>query len=282
MQITHVIRGEEWVSSTPKHILLYEALDWAAPQMAHLPLIMGPDGGKLSKRNAEKMGIPVSVRQYREAGYEPEALINFLAFLGWNPGSEEEVFSLGELADIFSIARLGGSPTHFSIKKLRWFNQQHLRRLRREDLLRRVRPFLKKRSLEAPDDYVLRVCDLVGERLVLAEDLSKDYCYLFEDPLTYDPQGVRRRWKADSAQLVAAYADRLVEVDPFGEDAVESALRQLATDEGVGAGRVIHPTRLALSGATAGPSLFGMVALLGKATCVRRLRQAACTLGAQA
>ena len=135
MQVTHVIRGEEWLSSTPKHILLYQFLGWTPPTMAHLPLILSPTGGKLSKRNAEKIGIPVSVRQYREAGYEPEALLNFLAFLGWNPGAEQEIFTLEGLVEAFSIDRVGSAGVQFNLDKLRWFNQQHLRRLSLDELL---------------------------------------------------------------------------------------------------------------------------------------------------
>ena len=279
MEITHVIRGEEWLSSTPKHILLYQFLGWTPPTMAHLPLILSPTGGKLSKRNAEKMGIPVSVRQYREAGYEPEALLNFLAFLGWNPGTEEEVFSLDGLVEAFSIDRVGSAGVQFNLDKLRWFNQQHLRRLSLDDLLARVRPHLQAHGLDADGDYLRQVGALLHDRLTLAEDLPWLYAFFFDDPTEYDEKGVKKRWKDDSAALLTAYADRLEQADPFSEETTEAILRALAEEHEAGAGRIIHPTRLAVSGTTVGPSLFGMLAVLGRETCVRRLRRAVEVLG---
>ena len=274
MNITHVIRGEEWLPSTPKHILLYEAFGWVPPTMAHLPLIMSPTGGKLSKRNAEKQGIPVLVRAYRELGYEPEAVINFLALLGWNPGTEEEVFGLADLVDAFTLDRVGTSGAQFSLDKLRWFNQQHLRRLAAEDLLARVRFHIHAHRIVVSDAYLMRVLDLVRERIVLAESVVTEYGYFFTDPSEYDEKGVRKRWKDESAELLTAYADRLQLLDPFDEEALEGSLRTLAGEQEVGAGRIIHPVRLATSGTTFGPSLFGMLAVLGRDVCVRRLRRA--------
>lgn len=278
MEITHVIRGEEWLSSTPKHILLYEALGWTPPVMAHLPLILSPGGGKLSKRHAERQGIPVSVRQYRDAGYEPESLVNFLAFLGWNPGTDEEVLSLEELVQAFTLERVGTSGARFSLEKLNWFNQQHLRRMQPRELILRLRPALERRGLAASDEYVLRVVALVGERIHLADELATTYTYFFTDPESYDEKGVRRRWKADSPHLVATYARSLATVEPFSEADLEAALRAITAEEGVGAGRLIHPVRLAVSGTTAGPSLFGMLEVLGRNTCVRRLERALATI----
>ncbi len=279
MEITHVIRGEEWLSSTPKHILLYQFLGWTPPTMAHLPLILSPTGGKLSKRNAEKMGIPVSVRQYREAGYEPEALLNFLAFLGWNPGTEEEVFTLEGLVEAFSIDRVGSAGVQFNLDKLRWFNQQHLRRLSADDLLARVRLHLQDHSYAADAAYLRRVTDLLHDRMTLADDLATTYRFFFEDPTEYDEKGVKKRWKEDSTALLTAYADRLEQADPFSEETAEAILRALAEENQAGAGRIIHPTRLAVSGTTAGPSLFAMMDVLGRETCVRRLRRAVEVLG---
>ncbi len=279
MGISHVIRGEEWLPSTPKHILLYRYLGWAPPQMAHLPLIMSPTGGKLSKRNADKMGIPISVYQYREEGYEPEAVINFLAFLGWNPGTEQEVFTLDGLVEAFSVDRIGSSGVQFNIDKLRWFNQQHLRLLPLDELMRRVRPLLKAQGYEIDDAYLQQMITLLQDRITLAEDLATGFPYFFKDPDAYDERGVKKRWKADSATLVAAYADRLEAAETFTEASSEALLRALAEEHEAGAGRIIHPTRLAVSGVTVGPSLFGMLVVLGRETCVRRLRRAADVLG---
>ena len=279
MRITHVIRGEEWLPSTPKHILMYRAFGWEPPKMAHLPLILSPTGGKLSKRNADKMGIPVSVRQYREEGYEPEALINFLAFLGWNPGDEREIFRLPELVEAFSIERVGSSGVQFNLDKLRWYNEQYLRMMTPDELVEKARPYLAEAGITADEAYLRRVAELMRERISFAKDLATEARYFFEDPTEYDPKGVKKRWKADSADLVAAYADRLEALDTFDEASVEAALRALAEEKGVGAGRIIHPVRLALSGVTFGPSLFAMMEVLGKETCLRRLRRAVEVLG---
>ncbi len=279
MQVTHVIRGEEWLPSTPKHVLLYECFGWTAPAMAHLPLIHSPSGGKLSKRNAEEMGIPVSVRQYREEGYEPEALLNFLAFLGWNPGTEQEVFTLDALVEAFSLDRVGSSGVQFNLDKLRWYNQQHLRALSPGDLLARAAPHLRALGFDADAAYLRRVAALMQDRIAFASDLATSCDFFFEDPTAYDAQGLKKRWKDDSAALLAAYADRLEQADAFDEASAEAVLRTLAEEKGVGAGRIIHPTRLALSGMTFGPGLFEMMAVLGRATCVRRLRRAVEVLG---
>ncbi len=280
MQISHVIRGDEWVPSTPKHILLYEALRWKPPAMAHLPLIMSPTGGKLSKRSAERQGIPINVRDYRMNGFEPQAVINFLALLGWNPGSEEEVFNLGELEQKFSIERVGSASAKFDLKKLNWFNAQHLRHLETNDLVNRVRPFLEERQIEISSEHYLRdVCDLIRDRLEHAKDLSHRFEYCFSDPKTFDEVGVRKRWKSDAPQLVSEYADRLESIQSFNEEVLEVELRSLAEKYSIGAGRIIHPVRLAVSGTTSGPGLFALLHVLGRQTCVRRLRYAVDTIG---
>ncbi len=279
MGVTHVIRGEEWLPSTPKHLLLYRAFGWTPPQMAHLPLILSPSGGKLSKRNAEQMGIPVSVRQYREAGYEPEALVNFLAFLGWNPGDEREVMSLEELIEAFSLERVGSAGVQFNLDKLRWYNEQHLRRMSLDELVARVRPYLEEAGIVTEEAYLRRVVALMRERISFVRDLPDAAGYFFRDPESYDEVGVRKRWKEDAAALVAAYADRLEALDGFDAATAEAALRSLAEERGVGAGRIIHPTRLALSGVTFGPGLFEMMEVLGRETCVRRMRRAVAVLG---
>lgn len=279
MGITHVIRGEEWLPSVPKHLLLYRALGHTPPQMAHLPLILSPSGGKLSKRNADTLGIPVSVRQYREAGYEPEALLNFLAFLGWNPGTDEEVFSLDELVAAYSVERTGQSGVQFNLDKLAWYNGQFIRRMSVEQLAEAARPHVEAAGF-SPDDATLReAAALMQERLAFVRDLATDGAFFFRDPDSYDEAGLKKRWKADSAEAVAAYADRLAALDPFTAETTEEALRELAEAREAGAGRIIHPVRLAVSGSTAGPSLFEMLVAVGREAVVRRLRRAADVLG---
>lgn len=279
MAISHVIRGDEWIPSTPKHILLYQAFGWQPPAMAHLPLILSPTGGKLSKRSARRQGIPINVRDYQSNGFEPQAIINFLALLGWNPGTEDEVFALEELASTFSLERVGSAPAQFDLDKLNWFNSQHLRHLDIEALLDRVRPFLEERGMAVQDAYLRSVCLLVHDRLQHAKDLVANFSYCFVDPVTFDPSGVKKRWKSDAASLVSDYSARLDALTSFNEDALEFELRDLAARRKVGAGRIIHPVRLAVSGTTAGPGLFALLRVLGQSRCVRRLRNAVTRLG---
>ena len=219
------------------------------------------------------------MRDYQRNGYEPEALVNFLALLGWHPSSEQEVFTAAELTEAFSLGRVTPSPAKFDLDKLRWFNQQHLRRQGPAAICARVKASVDKAFGYVDQAYLQRVLAVVGDRIVLREDLLSTFAYFFEDPESYDERGVKRRWKADSAELVCAYADLLGVLAPFDTTSLEHALRGLAEDRGVGAGRVIHPVRLATSGTTAGPSLFEMLAALGRARCVRRLRRAAHELG---
>jgi glutamyl-tRNA synthetase len=279
MGITHVIRGEEWLPSTPKHVLIYRFLGWTPPSFAHLPLILSPSGGKLSKRNAEDLGIPVTVRQFREAGYEPEALINFLAFLGWNPGTERELFTLDELAEVFSLDRVGSSGVQLDVVKLNWFNEQYIRSFPTDELVRRARPFLDEAGIDAGRIYLIRVAGLMQERISFIKDLADSCRYFFEDPSDYDEQGLKKRWKDDSAGLLVAYAQKLQALDDFTAEAVEETLRAIAEEREVGAGRLIHPTRLAVSGVSFGPSLFHMMEVIGKDACIRRIQRAAEVLG---
>ena len=183
------------------------------------------------------------------------------------------------LTEAFSIDRVGSSGAQFDLDKLRWFNQQHLRLLSLDDLLGRIGPHLQAHGYDADEAYLRQVAALLHDRITLAEDLATLFPYFFEDPTTYDEKAVKKRWKDDSAALLAAYADRLEQTDPFTEETTEAALRALAEEHEAGAGRIIHPTRLAVSGTNVGPSLFGMLTVLGRETCVRRLRRAVEVLG---
>ncbi|MEO0557719.1 MAG: glutamate--tRNA ligase [Bacteroidota bacterium] len=277
MGITDVIRGEEWLPSTPKHVLLYDALGWKPPRFAHLPLIMSPTGGKLSKRSADRLGIPVNVRQYREAGYEPEAVVNFLAFLGWNPGTEQEGFTLDELVEAFSVERIGTSGAQFSLDKLNWFNGQVLRELEPEEIAVRARPEVEAKHGAVDASALVAAATLLRERIEKASDLA-DADYLFGEVTSYDETALKKRWKDDSARLVATYADRLEADSEFTEASTEVAMRQLAEDEEVGFGRVIHPVRLATTGVSAGAGMFETLVTIGRDTVIERLRRAAAEL----
>lgn len=274
MGITHIIRGEEWLPSTPKHMLLYKAFGWVAPTTAHLPLILSPTGGKLSKRNADKMGIPVSVRQYQEAGYEPEAVINFLAMLGWNPGTEQELFSLDELSQAFSADRIGSSGVQFNLDKLKWYNEQYLRGFDLPELRKRVSPSLDAAGIQVDAGKLDAILKLMQERMSFAHDLVKEVRYFFDDPKEYNAKAVKKRWKEDTPALLNAYVDKIESGTAFNAVILEEQLHALAEEKEVGMGKVMAPLRIALSGVAGGPSLYDMMVILGKETCLRRLRTA--------
>jgi len=278
MGITHAIRGEEWLPSTPKHILLYRALGLAPPVFAHLPLILSPTGGKLSKRAADRAGIPVSVRDYRAAGFEPEALISFLALLGWNPGTEQELFSMDELIAQFSLERIAKSGAQFSLDKLTWTNGQVLRALPADEIARRARPAVEAAVGPVDEARLVAAADLLRERLTFAHDLA-GATYLFIEPTTYDGAGVAKRWKPDSAAHMRAYADCIAALPAFDAASAEAAMRAMADEDGVGFGALVHPARLAVTGVTVGAGLFETMEVLGRDACVARLRRAADALG---
>ena len=279
MRVSHIIRGEEWLSSTPKHILLYEFLGWEPPVMVHLPLIHSPSGGKLSKRNADKMGIPINVHAYREAGYEPEALVNFLAMLGWNPGTEQEIFSLEELVQAFSLERIGSAGVQFNLDKLKWYNQQYLRAFEIDEVRRRVVPWLEREGIEAKPEYLDRVIALMIERIDMVSEFAEQARYFFADPVDYDEKGVKKRWKVDSADLLAEYARRLEAADTIDATFCEETLKAVVEEREVGVGRLMAPLRLAVSGVMQGPGLYDIIATLGKETTLRRIKKAAEKLG---
>ena len=287
MQITHVIRGEEWLPSVPKHLLLYQAFGWEPPEMAHMPLIMNPGGkGKLSKRHAETQGLPVTVEQCQLAGYEPEAVVNFLALLGWNPGDDRELFSLDEMAELFSLDRISGGGVQFDVNKLNWFNQQYVRGFSVDRIAGAGRTLASGQSqcFDGTDSFEneerqRQIAALMQPRIAFSKDLAETGGYFFEDPATYDEVAVAKRWKEDSAELLSAYADRLEAATAFDAAQAEAMLRAIAEERGAGAGRIIHPVRLAVSGVPGGPSLFEMMAVLGRDACVRRIRKAVGVLG---
>jgi glutamyl-tRNA synthetase len=243
---------------------------------------MSPDssrGGKLSKRDADRLGIPVYVTDYREAGYEPGGLLNFLALLGWNPGTEQELFGLEEMIEAFSLERVGSSGVQFDLDKLRWVNEHYIRALSVEDLAERVRPVADAEGYEVSDERLEEICALVQERVQVAPEVVTENRYFFDDPEEYEQEGVEKRWTDDSANLLLAYADRLEALDGFDADDLETVLRDLADEKDVGAGAIIHPARLAVSGRSYGPGVFGLLAAVGKEACLRRMRRAAERLG---
>jgi glutamyl-tRNA synthetase len=286
MKISHVIRGEEWLPSLPLHVLLYKAFGWEAemPEFAHLPLILKPSGqGKLSKRDGDKLGFPVFPLQwtdpetgeissgYRESGYFPEAVDNLLAFLGWNPGTERELFSLDELVEAFSLERVGRSGSRFDPEKARWYNQQYLKIHTDKELALRVMPVLEKKGIKADLNYLGRVVSLVRERMVFPQDLWDQASYFFEAPKGYDPQQQKKVWKEETPAIITDTRDLLINAAEFRSDFLESLVRQYVEEKGIGFGRVMAPLRLLLVGSGMGPHLFDIMEMIGKDETIRRI-----------
>jgi glutamyl-tRNA synthetase len=270
MGITHVIRGEEWLSSTPKHVLLYQSFGWDPPQFAHLPLLLNPDRSKLSKRQGD-----VAVEEYREKGVLPEALLNFVALLGWNPGDERELFSVQELTEIFSLERVGKSGAVFTIAKLDSINGQYIRTIPEEDLVRRVRPLLEQAGYSGfTDGYLTQVVRLLRERAVRLGDIVAKSGYFFKDPETYDEQAKKKNWRPESRTQLENLRPALTSLTTFTPKELEEEVRHLAEREGVSAGKIIHALRLATTGGAEGPGLFELMSVIGREACLRRLARA--------
>jgi glutamyl-tRNA synthetase len=275
MGISHVIRGEEWLSSTPKHVLLYRYFGWELPQFAHLPLLLNPDKSKLSKRQGD-----VAVEDYRTKGFFPQALVNFVALLGWNPGDEREIFSLEELVREFTLERVGKSGAVFNLEKLNWMNTQHLRQTPDPALLALLRPHLATAGLEGVSDaYVLDVVRLMRDRVDKVEEFVSFSGYFFRDPESYDEASRAKNWRAETPAQVRDVLGRLKALGSFGAPDVEAVVRESAAAFGVGGGKLIHPLRLAVTGVALGPGLFELMAVLGKDACVRRIEHALGVLG---
>jgi len=284
MQISHVIRGEEWLSSVPKHLQLYEYFGWQPPVMAHLPLIFNPDGSKMSKRDIQALDempsgkVDPDVASYIKKGYEKEALLNYIALLGWNPGEgdERQAFTLQELIQEFSLERINKSAAIFDIKKLNWLNGEHLSNGDATRLAEQFKPDLVAKGLDySSDEYLIKVVGLLKSRLHFAHEFVTIGSYFFADPAHYDLEGVKKRWQQDSANLLLEFSDEIYKLAAFTAQETESALRQIGERRGVSAGKIIHPVRLAATGLSVGPGLFELLELLGKETVMRRLKKGA-------
>ena len=273
MEISHVLRGEEWLSSTPKHILLYNAFGWEPPQMAHLPLIMSPSGGKLSKRKAEEEGIPVNTKEYVRQNYEPEALVNFLAYLGWSPGDDSEIHSLDELAELFTLDRVSKGGAVFNHKKLLWYNEHYLREQSDDRLAERLKVIADDRGIELPDDDTLKeAISLLKERVSKVEEILDMGDFFFKDPDSYDEKALKK-WKDNSGDLVKQYRESIetLDEDEFEAATLKSHLENVIEQNDVGFGKLMMPLRIAVTGQGFGPDLFSSMELLGKETVLRRL-----------
>ncbi|HEY6191949.1 MAG TPA: glutamate--tRNA ligase [Bacteroidota bacterium] len=272
MQITHVIRGEEWLSSTPKHVLLYQFFGWEKPEFAHLPLLLNADRSKLSKRQGD-----VAVEDYREKGYLPAALVNFVALLGWNPGDERELFSLDDLVREFSIDRVGKSGAIFNVEKLDWLNAQHLRRMSDQDILALLKDLLARSGpweKEFGDGYLLNVIRAMRERIIFVRDFIDKSPYFFRAPQSYDETAMKKRWTGETPAALEALAGEFSHLDNPGAAEFESALRKVAASRHVPDGDLIHALRLAVSGVGGGPGVFEIVDILGKDESIGRIKRA--------
>jgi glutamyl-tRNA synthetase len=275
MGITHVIRGEEWLPSTPKHVLLYRYFGWEIPLFAHLPLLLNPDRSKLSKRQGD-----VAVEEYRNRGFSPEALVNFVALLGWNPGDEREIFTLEELEKEFTLERVGKSGAVFNVEKLNWMNTEHFRRAPVASLLELMRPAVAAAGITGVEDsYLLDVIRLLKERVERPGDFVSTGMYFFRDPVAYDEQAKKKHWKPETADHLRRALAGFRDLGSWLPADIESVVRAAAQSSGVGAGTLIHPLRLSLTGVALGPGLFDLMAVLGKETCLRRIESALTALG---
>ncbi len=288
MEISHVIRGEEWLPSLPLHYLLYRAFGWSdtQPLFAHLPLLLKPDGkGKLSKRDGDKLGFPVfplywvsptgeTARGYREDGYFPEAFVNMLALLGWNPGIEQEIFSMQELIELFSIEHVGKSGSRFNPEKARWFNAQHLKRKSDRELAELFLPELQKRGVEAPLDKVERICGLIKDRATFVSDFWDLSSYFFAAPQEYEEKAVRKFWKGENPARVAHIAELLECTEPFDVRRAEQTVHDWIVSESLPMGQVMNSLRLAVVGRSMGPGMFDIIELIGREETLRRIRHA--------
>ena len=289
MQISHVIRGEEWLPSMPLHVLLYKALGWedTKPRFAHLPLILKPVGkGKLSKRDGDKMGFPVFPllwtdpktgdvsRGYREDGYFPEAFINLLALLGWNPGTEQEFFSLEELGEIFSLERVVKSGSRFDPEKAKWFNKHYFQEKSVEELSELFKPILAEKGVEASDEKIKAVVAEIKERCEFVAELWDQSSYFFVAPTEYDAKTVKKRWKENTPGQLTEIVNVFETVDNWQADTIKEAFSAFMNEKEWGFGAIMNPLRLALVGGNMGPDLFVICELLGKEESIDRIKTA--------
>ena len=289
MEITHVIRGEEWLPSAPLHVLLYEAFGWTEtmPTFAHLPLLLKPEGkGKLSKRDGDRLGFPVFPLEwhdpksgeissgYRESGYFPEAVINFLALLGWNPGTEQEMFTLDELVKAFDISRCSKAGAKFDYQKGIWFNHEYILQKSNEEIATLFAPIVANNGVDVPMERIIKVVSMMKDRVNFVKELWPLCSFFFIPPTEYDEKTVKKRWKDYSAQQMSELADVLKDIDDFTVEGQEPVVLKWVEDNGYKLGDVMNAFRLALVGIGKGPGMFDISAFLGKEETLSRLSRA--------
>ena len=279
MKISHVIRGEEWLPSAPLHVMLYEAFGWEAPQFAHLPLLLRPDGnGKLSKRDGDRLGFPVFPLEwktsegeiysgYREKGYFPEAFINMLAFLGWNPGTNQEIFSLDELTEAFTINRVAKAGAKFDAEKTKWYQQNYLRTTSDDKLAE----MLSEKTEGVAKERLTKIADLMKERATFVEDILKEGGYLLSVPTKFDEKTLKKKWKDNTADIMHEWLTEIKEIESFNAATIENAFKTFLEHKGLGIGAFLPNFRLLITGIGMGPSMFEISEFLGKEEVVQRI-----------
>ncbi len=287
MKITHVIRGEEWLPSAPLHVLLYQFFGWVEfmPQFAHLPLLLKPEGnGKLSKRDGDRLGFPVfpldwrdpatgeKSSGYREGGYYPEAVVNLLALLGWNPGTSQELFSMEELIQAFTIERISKSGAKFDLNKAKWFNQQYLRNKPAESLALPLEKILKEKGIQYNISILPKIIHLIKEKAHFEAEFWELCHYFFEDPIEYDSLSIEKKWTPESYTFLNIFLTSLKEINDFTSLSIESCFQQVAETLGIKPGSMMQITRVTLSGINIGPALFEMMEVMGQDLCIQRIR----------
>ncbi|MGL4994135.1 MAG: glutamate--tRNA ligase [Bacteroidales bacterium] len=289
MEVSHVIRGEEWLPSAPLHVLLYRAFNWeeTMPKFAHLPLLLKPDGnGKLSKRDGDRLGFPVFPLEwkdpksgdissgYRESGYLPEAVINFLSLLGWNSGTDQEIFSMEELIKLFSLDRCSKSGAKFDYEKGKWFNHKYLQALSNDTIADMYQPILISNGVVASKEIVSTIVGLVKERVSFVKELWDQTSYFFVAPTSYDEKVVKKRWKEDTASQMLELVDVLSSIDQFTPSATEESVKAWIYENGYNMGGVMNCFRLSIVGEAKGPHMFDIISIIGKEETIKRLQSA--------
>ena len=290
MMISHVIRGEEWLPSLPLHYMLYKAFGWldTVPEFAHLPLLLKPEGnGKLSKRDGDRLGFPVfplrwpqDLNQpeiasgYRETGYYPDAFINMIALLGWNPGTEQEFFSMSELVESFSMDRVGKSGAKFNPEKAKWFNHEYLIKRSDSELLHDALPYLHGYGNKYDSKTMEHVCGLIKERLHFVKDIWDEVYFFFKAPMEYDEKTVARRWKQETPAILSEYVNILLNMDDFSMKNIEKITSDWIAEKGYHPGNTYNSIRLCLVGAAKGPHLFDIMDVIGKDETISRINKA--------
>jgi glutamyl-tRNA synthetase len=286
MKISHVIRGEEWLPSAPLHVLLYKYLGWEndMPQFAHLPLLLKPTGdGKLSKRDADQMGFPIfpldwkdpasseTAKGFKESGYLPEALTNFLAFLGWNPGTTQEIFSMEELIKTFSVERIGKAGTKFDIHKAQWFNQQYLRAKSDDELGTYLSESLSKENISCSNEKASMIAGVMKERATFPKDFWEQGKFFFFPPTTFDETVVSKKWNDDAVNVLKAYRDEIAASGNLDAASAKAMLEKVTVSLNINTGKILQAVRVSITGAGAGPDLMKIIEILGKEEVINRI-----------